>query len=141
MNSTLLRLEELIVVDARAADYDALLADPELQELRVSLFQTGEAALRAAPKSAAALWLINTRLPDLTGVALLRTISHRSPRPSVFLVGDVYSPVEELAARTAGATSYVCKPASRAWLEGYRQRIRAPAVRAGPTFSSARGHS
>jgi len=141
MSTITLGLEELIVVDARVADYDVLLADPALADVRVRRYGTGEAALRSPTASAAALWMINTRLPDISGVALLRVIARRSKRASIFLVGDAYSSEEELAARTAGATSYFCKPASSAWLEGYRQRIRAPAVRAGPAFCPAREHS
>lgn len=141
MNTIALGLEELIVVDARLADYDELLADPALAALRVRRYASGEAALRSPTASAAALWLINTHLPDVTGAGLLRAIAKRSERPNFILVGDIYSPDEERAARTAGATSYFCKPANRAWLEGYRQRIRSPAVRAGPTFCQARGHS
>jgi DNA-binding response OmpR family regulator len=141
MNTITLGLDELIVVDARVADYDALLADPALANVRTCRYTTGEAALRTPTGAAAALWMINMHLPDASGVALLRAVARRSERPSIFLVGDVYSPEDELAARTAGAASYFCKPASAAWLEGYRQRIRAPSVRAGPAFCPAREHS
>jgi DNA-binding response OmpR family regulator len=141
MSSITLGIDELVVVDARLADYDVLMADPALAALRVSRYATGEAALRSQAAASAALWLINMRLPDVSGVALLRAVARRTERPSIFLVGDVYSPEDELAARAAGATSYFCKPASAAWLEGYRQRIRAPAVRAGPAFCPAREHS
>lgn len=141
MSIVTLGLEDLVVVDAHPADYDELLTDSQLQDLRVGLYRTGEAALRARSASSAALWMINTRLPDISGVALMRAVARRARRPSIFLVGDVYSPEEELAARTAGATSYFCKPASAAWLQGYRTRCRSPAVRAGPIFCEVREHS
>jgi DNA-binding response OmpR family regulator len=125
-------LPDLVVVDANCDEYDALAIALGERELEVRFYSTGGDALRAAGTFHAALWLVNIRLPDMTGVGLLKLIRQRMRRCSVMLVGDEYSPEDELAARLAGATAYVCKPASALCLTGVRARCRSPAIRAGP---------
>jgi DNA-binding response OmpR family regulator len=132
MNAIKRRSDDLLIVDARLDDYDALFAEYGWQDIRVSQFQTGERALQSAASTTTTLWLINVCLPDMTGIHLLGLVRRRLRRCSIFLVGDDYSAEDELAARLAGATAYVCKPASAAWLECYLARCRWPAIRAGP---------
>jgi DNA-binding response OmpR family regulator len=128
--------DDLVIVDAQLDDYDALLTDECGQAIRVSQFHTGERALQSVVSSSTTLWLINVSLPDMTGIHLLGLVRRRLRRCIVFLVGDVYSADDELAARLAGATAYVCKPTSVAWLECYLlPRCRSPAIRAGPVLS------
>ncbi len=141
MNVTQQRLADLIIVDARPADYDRLIDDPQSRPLAIRCYATAEAALRTTAADSSTLWMINTHLPDLSGVELLSEIARRFRKPSVYLVGDAYSPHEEQAARAAGATFYVCKPASFAWLRGYHPRCRSPAIRAGPNLCPAAEHS
>lgn len=141
MNVTQQRLADLIIVDPRPADYDRLINDPESEQLAVRFYASGEAALRTTGAASSTLWMINTHLPDLSGVELLAEIARRFRKPSVYLVGDAYSSHEEQAARAAGATFYVCKPASFAWLRGYHPRRRSPAIRAGPNFCPAAEHT
>lgn len=137
MNSKPRRSADLIIVDRQPADYVKLLHEAEANLLDVYFFSSGEAALRATCASSSTLWMINTRLPDVAGVDLLQELTRRSHKSVVYLVGDSYSPQEEVAARTAGATFYVCKPASVAWLHGYYPRVRSPAIRAGPKYCPA----
>ena len=125
-------LPDLLVVDANCGEYDALTIALGERELEVCFYSTGGDALRAVGAFHAALWLVNIRLPDMTGVGLLKLIRQRMQRCRLILVGDSYSPDDELAARLAGATAYVCKPASVGWLTGIRARCRSPAIRAGP---------
>ena len=134
MNAPLQLRETLIVVDANLDDYDELIADVGWHGVRTACFATGEAALRAHDASIAVMWIVNARLPDMAGVALLAFIRPRTPWARFFLVGDEYSPDDELAARSAGASAYLCKPVSAAWLEGCSSRRRLPAIRAGPPF-------
>jgi DNA-binding response OmpR family regulator len=135
MSATKRRLDDLLVVDANLDDYGPLLTALGQDATRAHLFATGEAALRAAQKRRAALWVINVRLPDISGISLLKLIRRRLPRSAVFMVGDAYSAEDELAARTAGATAYVCKPPTVTWLSAYQIRCRSSAIRAGPTAS------
>jgi DNA-binding response OmpR family regulator len=120
------RLDDLVIVDAKLKDYEPLVAALDDDALRVHQFSTGDDALRAAHVQSAPLWVVNVRLPDMSGIGLLKLIRRRSQRSLVFLVGDVYSAGDELAARTAGATAYVCKPPSMTWLEAYQPRCRGP---------------
>jgi len=126
------RVDDVIVVDENFRDYDRLANELDLQAVRLSMFATGESALRVAGAYSSALWIVNVRLPDMSGISFLTLVRNRLERTSIFLVGDAYSAEDELAARAAGATAYVCKPANIDWLSGQRRRCRTPAIRAGP---------
>jgi DNA-binding response OmpR family regulator len=132
MNANKRRADDLVIVDANLDDYDFLLTEHAEQDFHINLFGTGERALQSAVSSSSTLWLINVWLPDMTGIHLLGLVRRRLRRCSVFLIGDEYSADDELSARLAGATAYLCKPASAAWLECYLPRCRSPAIRAGP---------
>jgi DNA-binding response OmpR family regulator len=123
---------EVLVVDANLGDYDLVAGELKHDAVRLRLFSTGEDALRWAGTCASTLWVINIHLPDMSGISLLRHLRRRPLRFSVFLVSDVYALEDELAARAAGATAYLCKPASAAWLERAQPRCRSPAIRASP---------
>lgn len=133
MNSDKLGFPDLIVVDANRDEYRKLAIALCLDEGHIRLFATGGDALRATSHFPSALWVVNIRLPDMPGVVFLKLIRHRLRRCRVILVGDDYSAEDELTARSAGATAYVCKPASTAWLAGCRSRRRSSAIRAGPS--------
>jgi DNA-binding response OmpR family regulator len=123
------RLDDLVVVDANLNDYDRLLPEFDSRELRVRLFATGEDALKSEGAQQAMLWLVNIRLPDMSGICLLTAIRRRWPRARIVITGDVYSADDELAARCAGATAYVCKPPSMAWLNACQTNCRESAGR------------
>jgi len=125
------RVDDLVVVDASMDDYAALFSDEELQELPYRHFATGEEALQRFDPSLATLWMVNMRLPDMTGIGFLHLVRYRARRCPVFLVGDEYLPEEELAARAAGASAYLCKPVNVAWLRLCRSAISRAAVRRG----------
>jgi DNA-binding response OmpR family regulator len=121
------QVDYVVIADKKLDDYGPLVIELSERGVRVGLFSTGEDALRAANSNAATLWVVNVKLSDMTGVALLKLVRRRLPRSTVFLVGDEYSAEDELAARAAGATAYVCKPPSAAWLEVY-QPLHSPAM-------------
>ena len=121
------QFDYVVIADKTLEDYGPLVVELSERGVRVGLFSTSEQALRAANGNAATLWILNVKLPDMTGGALLKLVRRRLPRATVFLVGDEYSADDELAARTAGATAYLCKPPSVAWLEAYRPQ-HSPAV-------------
>ena len=135
MNLVQQDVDDLIVVDPNADDYDAIIAENGREGLQAAFFSTGEEALRQANASVSTLWMINARLPDMSGVCLLTILRRRSQRTLVFVVGDAYSADDELDARVAGATAYLCKPATPDWLEGRRPFYPSLNVRAGPGFS------
>jgi DNA-binding response OmpR family regulator len=123
------RLDDLVVVDPNLNDYDQLLVEMSGYELRVRSFSTAEEAVKKAAAGLATLWLINFRLPDMSGIGLLMQIRRRWPRSHIVIASDEYSAEDELAARTAGATAYVCKPPTVAWLEAHELCRRLPAAR------------
>lgn len=137
MNFVAHDLRRLVIVDPRLDDYQPLIADAGESD-RVLCFSTGDGALRSASLSVAEIWLINASLPDMSGVSLLSLVRRRWPGARVMLIGDAYSPVDELAARMAGATAYVCKPVCPTSLSGCRLRIRDGPTRAAPIRASPR---
>jgi DNA-binding response OmpR family regulator len=131
MNSNECRVDDLVVVDASIEDYESLLNDEEFQDLAHRHFATGEAALRGVDPSQATLWMVNMRLPDMDGVGFLGLVRNRARRCPVFLVSDAYSLAEEIAARAAGASAYLCKPVDSAWLRLCRNAVSRAAIRKG----------
>jgi DNA-binding response OmpR family regulator len=130
----------LIVVDANSQDYDVLVNELAAQDVRVNRYAryfTGEDALRAADTSPSSVWIVNVRLPDMSGITLLSLLRRRLRQCSILLVDDAYSAEDELAARSAGATAYLCKPARATWLKDCLPRCRSHATRAGPAPRSA----
>jgi DNA-binding response OmpR family regulator len=126
MHAPTRRAGDLVVVDAAPDDYTPLTLDERAPPLTIRHFRSGEEALRAFDANSATLWMANLKLPDMTGIALLEMIRRRAHRYPVVLVGDVYSADDELAARAAGASAYLCKPVEVSWLTLLR---RAPPVR------------
>jgi DNA-binding response OmpR family regulator len=125
-------LDFVFVVDENSIDYKQLVDELRRTDIRTNVYSTGEAALRARRISASTVWIVNVRLPDISGVEFVALIRRRLRRCKVFLVGNKYSVDDELAARTAGATGYLCKPATASWLKGCRVDAGAQAIRAGP---------
>jgi DNA-binding response OmpR family regulator len=123
------QVDYVVIADKQLDDYGPLVVELSERGMRVGLFSTGEEALRAASGNAATMWVVNVTLPDMAGVALLKLVRRRLPRSTVFLVGDEYSAGDELAARAAGASAYVCKPPSAAWLEVHQPPRSPPVLR------------
>jgi DNA-binding response OmpR family regulator len=132
MNSKTRNVDGIAIVDPAIDDYELLLAELEGRAACIRMFVSGEEALLAVGKHPAALWMINARLPDMSGVELWELIRHRFPCASAFLVSNTYSVEDEVAARLAGATAYLCKPASVSWLDAPLPRCRSPAIRGSP---------
>jgi DNA-binding response OmpR family regulator len=133
MNTNQQDRDDVIVVDPNRDDYAALLLEWQRDGLRCNQFVVGEDALKRARPAPRALWLVSTRLPDISSVDLLAILRRKGCRATFFLIGDGYSPADEFAARLAGASAYVCKPATREWLDALHPRCRSPATSAGTT--------
>lgn len=125
-------LDDVIVVDAISDDYRQLIGELGGDAVRSTVYTTGEDALRSGSASAYTVWIVNIRLPDMSGISFLRHLRRRAVHGHVLLVSDVYSAEDERVARSAGATAYLCKPVRAVWLVGCRRRCRSPAIRAGP---------
>jgi len=127
MKNNLGTICDVIVVDPKPQDYEKLVSSQSPRDLQIRFMTSGDEALRSATRIFDGLWLINTRLPDMTGVNLLMLIHQRDPKAVIFLVGDSYDQEDEISARSSGPTAYVCKPPHPSWLSSLR-----PDVRAGP---------
>jgi len=124
-------VNDIVVVDSHPHDYETLIADAPAWKFRIQVLTSGSEAIRSPIALFGGLWLINTRLPDMAGVELLLLIRERDPNATVFLVADSYDHDEEIAARSAGTTAYLCKPPQSSWLGYFR-----PDVRAGPLIQT-----
>lgn len=124
---------DIVIIDSQLEDYELVFSESRLRSVSIHRFATGEVALQDACVTPRTLWIVNVWLPDMTGIYFLRLVRRRAPRCSVFLVGDAYRADDEVAARMAGATAYVCKPVSFTWLEARLPHCRSPAIRAGPS--------
>jgi DNA-binding response OmpR family regulator len=122
----------LVVVDENSIDYQPIINELRQDNVVFYLYSTGEDALRDGHTSTSTVWIVNVRLPDMSGVEFVALINRRLRHCTIFLVGNQYSPEDELAARAAGATGYLCKPATATWLNGCRMPASARAIRAGP---------
>lgn len=107
------------VVDPSAGDYGHLAGE----EARWQFFGDGKSALRGCRPTRADLWLIASRLPDMTGLELHRLLRSHVGKTPLFLVAAQYDPIEELAALSAGDVHYMCKPFPAALLEQVRQDV------------------
>ena len=112
------RTGNVIVVDPQPEDYTEIVSSVDERQLRLHLFATGDEAIRSSAATWCELWLVNMQLPDMTGIELMSLIRERDPQAAVFLVGNVQDSKDEIAARSAGSTAYVCKPAHAVWLSG-----------------------
>ena len=100
------------IVDPQQDDYVNLVpgnasvgSDPN-----VIFFGSGKQALQAAADLPPAMWIINVRLPDMSGTHLQSVLKAKGSKAPVALVGDEYSVDDEVSARCAGAEMYFAKP-------------------------------
>lgn len=77
----------------------------------------GRAALRMDPTEFIDVWMINVRLPDMTGFDLHEMLVERLDSAFVALIDEQYSDQRERRARSSGAKLYLCKPAQIWWLD------------------------
>jgi DNA-binding response OmpR family regulator len=105
------------VVDSRPDDYAALPQTVRRRDLAWRFLTTGQEALRAARTESADLWVVNTVLPDISGIDICNMLRSRSPPPGFYVVTDAYRPEEERAARICGAALFGCKPARAEWFD------------------------
>lgn len=120
---------KVCVVDRDFEDYQALLSERELRDVRWEFLSSGREALRHSQDSSIALWIVNTRLPDMSGLDLCQMLKAQSPTAVVYMTPDEYSALEERAAWLAGATLFRPKPIDPAWFESLAaRRLRKKAV-------------
>jgi DNA-binding response OmpR family regulator len=107
------------VVDPELIDYADWRATAESAGIRLLLLTTATEALRLAHSTSVDLWVINSDLPGHPGNELCSLLRTQSPRGSVFVVADEYSPAKELSAWQARATLFGVKPGHIGWLQAW----------------------
>ena len=103
----------IVVTDARPKDYRDLGLLAGEYGWHVHFLTGGRAAIQFARPSSADLWMINVRLPEMSGFDLMEIVRDRVPGVPVFLVADQYDSEEERRACRYGAALYLCKDSTR----------------------------
>ncbi|MEO8498788.1 MAG: response regulator, partial [Planctomycetota bacterium] len=108
-----------IVVDPQSYAYDRL-RESGGDQSTVRVLDTGRAALQILAGTAIHAWIINVRLPDMSGFELYDILHPRHTAARFVLVGDQYHSDDERRARACGVAAYVCKPPQRWWLDRHQ---------------------
>ena len=103
----------IVVVDSRPQDYADLATLAADRRCHLHFLTTGTAAIEFTQRKHPALWMINTRLPDIAGLDLVALLREQSVSGCVCLIGDQYHPREEQIACCRGADLYLSKDATR----------------------------
>lgn len=107
----------IAIVDPRPADYAAVLEAAQKPLVQLWFLVFAREAIRLARTESIDLWVVNTVLPDFSGLDLCRMLRGQCPGAKVFLVAERYCRDEELAVRRCGAALYGCKPVRADWFE------------------------
>ena len=102
--------------DSTPQDYHALLASAGTPGVSFHFLISGNDALRFAKRQQSGLWVINTRLSDMSGFDLAAMLRSVRPNALVFIIGDEYCLDDEMQALTQGFAKYLCKPLEPSWL-------------------------
>jgi len=121
----------LCVVDPNSVDYDSILHQAVAAEIAIRFFGRAGEALRPETDDEW-LWIVNARLPDLSGFELCEML-RRPPRAGsiVCIVSDEYSPEDERRARCSGASVYTGKPLPSCFVSNWLASL---GPRASPLF-------
>ena len=117
----------IVVVDPRPRDYRDLTALAEESTWHVHFLTTARAAITFVRRARASLWMINTRMPEMSGFELCAMLSEQVPGNTTFLISDQYDVEEERRTCQQGAALYLCK--SDGHSIDFRSILQLPAVR------------
>ena len=131
MSTVLSCYPRIAIVDQDAAAYDNLLHPADGSRQSVHFLAKANDALWLSRCWPVDLWLINPVLPDMSGFELAELLHRRTPGVRIFIVGDEYSPKDELQTLSLGLTKYLCKPLDPALIRAAAQR---PAAAARPGY-------
>jgi len=124
-------LTTVVVVDPSPDDYRPLVDEgPPTIDFRFC--GSGEEALRVGEPAEVGLWMINSRLPDMTGVELHKLLRPHLAKTPVFLVANAYDAAAEIAALSSGSMHFICKPLREKWFADVCRSLAARAPRPWP---------
>lgn len=132
MSAAVVRTNSICVVDPHPGDYDGLENVAANTALVVRFFARAGEALRGETDDDW-LWIINARLPDMSGFELCEML-RQTPRAGcvVCVVSDEYSVEDEKHARVSGASVYTGKPLPGGFLACWIESL---VPRAGPNIT------
>ena len=117
MQTTSLDYVYVLLVDPEPSDYLQIFGADQPYAVRWRVHQNGEDVMASADLAGVDLCLINTQLPDVTGVELYHAINRRLGSVPVVLVADRYCREEELSVLDVGALHFVCKPITPSFVD------------------------
>lgn len=117
------RVLQFVVADSRPADYAAVRAALASPVVAWRFVTTAHEALHVARRQHVDLWLINTKLPDLSALELCGMLRNSHLPQAVCVVADACDADAERGARIRGASLFLCKPLDAGWLEGLIDRL------------------
>ena len=118
---------QVVVVDACVNDYVRLCELVKEEAIRLTITTTGAGGLRLASSFPDALWLVSTRLPDMSGLSLLEMLRSLLPSLTAYVVDATYDDEHERQALRLSAAQYLCKPVQFAWIDAWRGPPSTPA--------------
>ena len=99
----------IVVADTQPHDYCDLAGLASIHGWHVHLLTNAAAALRLARSTHAHLWIVNVRLPDMSGFDLFEMLRDQLATVCVFIVADQYDAEHERRACRCGAALFLCK--------------------------------
>ncbi len=104
------------IVDPQYEDYDCLLEMAASARLDLGFTRTGQSSLRTGRLLGVDLWIVSTKLPDMSGFDLLGLLRSAQVDSTVFVVDNAYRLECEQRALMLEASQYLCKPVVASWL-------------------------
>ena len=110
LESVLREKGEVLVVDDEPSVADALRLILEEQGFVVCVAGMAREGLAQARKRRFRLAIIDLRLPDMTGIELLKAICRESPQSALILITSCGTPEIFAEAKGCGASGFLSKP-------------------------------
>jgi DNA-binding response OmpR family regulator len=115
-------LVKVFIVDPRAADYGGVARWADDAHWSLLFLHAGREALRTAEQLTPDLWIVNVRLPDISGFDLVEMLQPRLHGCDVFMIADKYRVEDEIRGLSLGIDMFLCKPLTTAWLRRWHPR-------------------
>ena len=121
----------IFVVDPDTSDYAALASLLADRDWTLHFLPAARRALRLDVHLVVDLWIVNVRLPDMSGLDLVALFRQQRDGETVFAVTDQYCREDEVRALSLGVASYLCKPIDPACVRNWRRwdRYSAPKMK------------
>ncbi len=129
----------VFVVGSNLADYLTLQELAADGQWEIRFFAGGRDVLRLGEHSPPDLWIVNVRLPDISGLDLVEMLQPRRAGSVLLMMADQYHAEDEIRALSLGVDQYSCKPLEAAYLRQWHpsQRLTQRPNRSGSDYGEA----